>query len=689
MNFKDKPDTHFKSVDKLDKKEAAEQIDALREGINHHDYLYYVKGSPEISDKVYDKLFNRLEELEAAFPDLQTEDSPTRRVGAEPVSKLKKVTHKAPLFSLQATLEKEDIDSFLTTAQHKAGKDSVQCVLEPKFDGLSVEVVYKNGHFDYGSTRGTGEEGEDISHNLKTIRALPMELQHKDETPASLAIRGEVFMPKDGFMALNKRRIERGETAFSNPRNAAAGIMRQLESRHVADKPLDIIFYEILATEGAQPATHQEVLKQLSRWGLKTCDLNQSASTLKKIEQYHHRLAEERDDLDYEIDGIVIKLDDHDLRNAMGTRDRSPRWALAWKFPPREEITTVEDIVVQVGRTGILTPVALLQPVDIGGVTVSRATLHNEDEVHRKDIRVGDRVRIMRAGDVIPEVDERVKTPGKKRAQEFHMPDRCPVCNAEVTREGAYYVCTAGLACAAQLRGRIQHYAARSAMNIDHLGEQTANQLVERQMVSNLADLYTLAVDDLKSLEGFAETSAKQLHDAIQEAREPRLDRFLFALGLHHVGRRVARQLAEQFHTLDNLMKADQSQIEDIPGIGTETAMETEHFFRDPANRDVIKRMQEQGLKVHPMPRPEKKPLEGKTFVFTGSLENFTRDEAKEQVEMLGARATSSVSNSTDFVVVGSDPGSKRDEAENIGVECIDEKDFEKLINKHGKPAGG
>lgn len=538
MDFKKKPDTNFRELDQLDKKEAAEEARALREGVNYHDYLYYVKDSPEIADAVYDKLFQRLQDLEEAFPGIKTDDSPTRRVGAEPVSRLKKVEHRAPLQSLQATLEADAVRSFLKRAREKAGKQSIRFILEPKFDGLSVEVVYEKGRFGYGATRGNGEVGEDISHNLKTIRTLPLSL--RGGPPESLAVRGEVYMTRKGFTELNKQRLERGEEPFANPRNAAAGLMRQYESRRAAGKPLNVFFYEILAMDGDMPAAHEETLERLGDWGLKTSPLNESASSFKDIERYHSELAEARDDLDYEIDGIVIKVDDHELRDALGSRDRNPRWALAWKFEPREEVTLVEDIVVQVGRTGILTPVALLQPVDVGGVTVSRATLHNEREARRKDIRVGDSVRIIRAGDVIPEVEERVKRPGKKRGEPFAMPARCPVCEAKVVQEGAYHLCTAGLSCPAQLRGRITHYAARDAMDIDHLGTKAAGQLVGRELVKDLADLYALEVQDLESLEGFAERSARQLHDAIQGAKEPRLDRFLYALGIPLVGRRAA-----------------------------------------------------------------------------------------------------------------------------------------------------
>ncbi len=680
MDFRSNPDTAFKDIGKLGKKEAAEEIAALREGINYHDYLYYVKNKPRIADSVYDKLFQRLVKLEEAFPALKTPDSPTVRVGAEPISKLRKVKHTAPLLSLQATLEEADIESLLKNANDKAENQSLRYSLEPKFDGLSVEIVYKDGHFEYGTTRGNGEVGEDISHNLKTIRVLPLVMQHANEAPTSLAVRGEVFMSKAGFMAMNKKRIERGDEPFANPRNAAAGLMRQYKSPLAAGNPMDIFFYEVLAVEGVLPDSHEEVLKRLSRWGLKTCPLNQIGASFKQIRDYHGKLSEVRDELDYEIDGIVVKVDDYSLREALGTRERNPRWAIAWKFEPREEITQVEDIVVNVGRTGILTPVALLQPVDVGGVTVSRATLHTADEVKRKDIRVGDRVHVIRAGDVIPEIKERISQPGKKRSKPFKMPSRCPVCDSRIVREGAYYLCTAGLSCPAQLVRSIHHYAYRDAMDIEHLGGRTAQQLVERELVHDLADLYSLTLDDIESLEGFAVKSAGQLYEAIRNAIKPRLDRFLFALGIHHVGRRVARVIAEEFITLDEVASATKQQIASIPGIGEEIATAIANFFADSRNRDVLKRMRKAGVEVSPMPRRRSQPLKDQTFVFTGSLDRFTRAEAKEQVETLGGHATSSVSGETDYLVVGENPGSKLDEAKRLGVSCLNEEEFMDLI---------
>lgn len=679
-DYRHDPDTEFDPVDSLSAEQARAQAEALREGLRHHDYLYYVKNAPEISDATYDALMRRLQDLEDAHPDLRRADSPTQRVGAEPVDALGKVEHAAPMLSLEAVLEAQAVREFVDRVAERA-EGQPRLDLEPKFDGFSVELVYLDGELETGATRGNGEQGEDITLNLRTVRAIPLRLRAGDDVPKRLAVRGEVFMPRQAFTDVNRERVQRGEEPFANPRNAAAGMMRQLDSRKLAGMPFAAFFYQLLAIEGDAPASHAELLERFADWGLPICPLNAAGDGFDAVRDYHARLAERREELDYEIDGIVIEVDDLALRERLGVRTRNPRWAMAWKFAPREEVTRVEDIVVQVGRTGILTPVALLQPVDVGGVTVSRATLHNQDEVQRKDIRVGDKVRIVRAGDVIPEVQERVKEPGRKRHDPFAMPDACPVCGTTLTHQGAYVVCPAGLACQAQLVGHLTHYADRNAMDIDHLGEKTARRLAESGLVDDLADLYTLEPGGIEQLEGFAGRSAKQLHDAIQGSLEPRLDRFLYALGIRHVGRRAARLLAQRFDELEALMEAKADDVAAIPDLGPEIAGSVADFFADAGNREVIARMREHGLEVAGMPR-QRRNLEGKTFVFTGSLERHTRQEAKDLVETHGGRATSSVSGQTDYLVVGEGPGSKLDEASEHEVEIIDEDAFEALLEE-------
>ena len=490
-------------------------------------------------------------------------------------------------------------------------------------------------------------------------------------------------MLRKGFQELNKERVQNDEEPFANPRNATAGIIRQLDSKMVAGRPLDVRFYDVLSIGGQELASHWEMLEQFSRWGLKIDPHNMKASSFENVKKGYQNLLNRREDLEYEIDGLVVKVDDLELREKLGTRQRSPRWAIAWKFPPKEEISRIEDIVVQVGRTGKLTPVALLQPVDVGGVTISRATLHNEDEVHRKDVRVGDSVRIARAGDVIPEVVEHIEERGRRRSKEFNMPKKCPACGSDVVREGAYHFCPAGLSCPPQLTRRIVHYASREAMDIAGLSEKTAKQLVDKGMVKNVADLYQLSVDDIRGLEGFAQKSATQLHDAIQANKNPRLDRFLYGLGIRHVGEHMALVLAGNFLSLDAIRRADRKELEIIPEVGPEVAASVEEFFGQEENQKVLLRLLNAGIKVQDTPgKKGEMPLEGKTFVFTGSLDKYTRSEAEKTVESLGGRASSSVSGNTDYVVAGEGPGSKLDEAKKHGVKIIKETDFEKLISQ-------
>ena len=681
MDFKKNPNTDFKDISNITEDEAAKEVEALREGIEYHNYLYYIKNQPEISDTTYDKLFKRLENLEENFPDLDSHDSPTHRVGAEPVSKLKKVKHTMPMLSLNAVSENSEVKEFVDFIKRNAGKDAV-FTIEPKFDGVSVEIVYENGKYKYGATRGDGQTGEDISENIKTIHSIPLRLQGDRDLPSLLAVRGEVFMLKRGFQQLNKERAEQGEEPFANPRNATAGLLRQLDPRMVSGRPLDVRFYDTLLAEGINITSHSETFHKFAKWGLKTDPHNKKCSSIDEIKDKYDELSETRDSMAYEIDGLVIKLDDLELRKKLGTRQRSPRWAIAWKFPPKQEISRIEDIATQVGRTGKLTPVALLQPVDVGGVTISRATLHNENGVRRKDLRIGDKVRIARAGDVIPEVVERVDDKDADRGQEFNMPTKCPACGSEIVREGAYHFCP-GLTCPPQLVGRIVHYASREALNITGLSAKTAKQLVERDLVKDISDLYRLSVDDILGLEKFAQKSAQQLHGAIQDSKRPQLDRFLYALGIRHVGEHIAQVLTRNFQNLDAIKNASKEQLEGVPEIGPEVANSVVEFFKEEKNKRVLKRLFESGMQVEEVIPPEgKQPLEGKTFVFTGSLEKYKRSEAERTVESLGGRASSSISSNTDYLVVGEEPGTKLDEAKRQNVKIINESEFEKLVSK-------
>jgi DNA ligase (NAD+) len=679
--FKHDPKTRFEKVESLRQDQARKEAEQLREALEYHNYLYYIKNHPEIPDESYDTLFHRLQELEEAFPALQAPDSPTRRVGAPPVDELKKVEHRRALLSLDSSEEKAKLEDFLRTLREKTNEKETSWVVEPKLDGFSVELVYENGRFSYGSTRGDGRTGEDISENLKTIPTLPLRLQ--ESAPVSLAVRGEVLMSKQGFQELNRTRVENGQEPFANPRNAAAGIMRQLDSRKVAGKPLEIFCYDVVDSEnGELPNSHWEVLALFSRWGFQTNPLNRRSSRLEEIEGYREELLRKRENLPYEIDGMVIKLDDRAAREKLGTRQRSPRWAFAWKFPPKKEITTLRDIAVQVGRTGMLTPVALLDPVQVGGVTVSRATLHNEEEVKRKDVRPGDTVRLFRAGDVIPEVAERIKEPGQKRGKRFSMPSRCPSCGSSVVREGAYVLCPAGLTCPAQRIGRIIHYASRDALDIETLGEKNVKQLVEKGLVRQLPDLYKLKEQELQSLEGFAEKSAAKLYRAIQGTKEPPLDRFLYSLGIRHVGEHVAQVLARRFGSLEKLKNAGQEELEQVQEIGPEIAESLYNFFQDEENRKILDQLKEAGVRPRKMEERRSLALEGLTFVFTGELHGYSRKEAEQKVQALGGRAASSVSGNTDYLVVGEGPGSKLEEAKRQDVKILNEKQFEELLEE-------
>ncbi len=682
MDFRKRVPKSFGAVESLDTKKAREQIDALRDAVHYHDRKYYVENAPVISDSAYDRLFHRLEDLEKAFPQFDSETSPTRRVGAAPVSKLAKHRHTTTMLSLNSSLEKSDIENFDSFIRKNTGtSEKRRYIVEPKWDGLSVEIVYENGAFSRGSTRGDGVTGEDITDNLKTIRALPLQLERNSGYPDFLSLRGEILLSRKGFLNVNKRKVEEGQAPLANPRNAAAGLMRQLDSKKVAGMPLDIFFYEILGSSEDGFVEHWEALGAIKKWGCKVSEPRRICASIEDIESYRERLLNKRDELDFEIDGVVIKLNDRFARENVGTRQRSPRWAFAWKFPAKKEVSMVRDIAVSVGRTGKLTPVGLLDPVEIGGVTVSRATLHNEHEVHRKDVRAGDKVRLMRAGDVIPEIIERIPEKGKKRAKPFSMPSRCPSCNSPVIREGAYYLCTAGLACPGQLVGRISHYAARNAMDIENLGEKNVRQLVERGMVKDVADLYELSVEDLQSLEHFGHKSARKLHSAIENAKHRSLNRFIYGMGIPGVGEHLARILAEHFGSVDELEDAGYTELRQVAELGEETARSVHSFFAQKHNRDVLGRLKKIGVKPKKQQRTRKSSrLEGKTLVVTGELESLSRNEATERIEEAGGHATSSVSGQTDYVVVGENPGGKFDEAKKRGVKTIDEGQFRELV---------
>ena len=673
-----------KDPGQLSGREAADYIDQLRREIRHHDYLYYVKDRPVISDDAYDRLFDALKRLEERFPRLITADSPTQRVGGKPQQQFRVVKHTSPMLSLDATREEEDVRRFDERTRKVLDHDP-RYLLEEKFDGASVELVYQGGVLHRAVTRGDGREGEDVNENVKTIRSLPLRLQGgARKAPRLLALRAEIIMKIAAFETLNRKLLERGNVPFANPRNAAAGSLRQLDARITAARPLDVVVYEVMAVEGRRFSTDSQALKTLEEWGLPTPRRIFTASTVSEIVKRHAELAEARDRLPYEIDGIVIKLDDLEARARLGSTAHHPRWAIAYKFAPRGETTRIEQIAIQVGRTGVLTPVALMRPVEVGGVTIARATLHNREEVQRKDVRPGDLVRIQRAGDVIPEVVEVIAEPGRKRESPFKMPSKCPACGSEVIERGPYTVCPNRFACPAQLKRRLEHFASREGLDIDGLGEETVSELVDRGLVRELADLFRLEKSDFLRLERFGERSASKLADAIRNRRQIDLGRFLYALGIPEVGAAVARDLAHKFRDLKSLRRASREELQRVPRIGPKMAEAIFEFFSDKRNQRAIDTLLEAGLQVVETTRPRNQALSGKTFVFTGSLQRFSRSEAERLVESLGAKAISSVSSRIDYVVVGSEPGKKFDQAKAQGVKTLSEEQFIKLVREAG-----
>lgn len=670
--------------------EAKKRTEKLKKEIEKHNWLYYVKNTPKISDAEYDKLLEELADLENKFPELKTPDSPTQRVGAPPQEKFKTVPHVKPMLSLDGTTKEEETLNFDRRAKERLKKDNIQYVAELKFDGLSIELIYEKGILTRGATRGNGTNGEDVTTNIKTIKATPLRLMG-NSIPSKLAIRGEAMMTLKDFQQLNKNLTQMDKPTFANPRNAAAGSVRQLDSKITAARNLTFFAYEIMQIEGKELNTHSEELEKLKEWGFQVDAHFKLCKNIHESISFHHKIEKEREKLPIETDGIVIKINELSAYEKLGMRTRSPRWAIAYKFEPRKEITEIQDIVVQVGRTGKLTPVALLKPVDVGGVTVSRATLHNENEVKRKDIRIGDRVRIERAGDVIPAVVERIPQKNEKRKQPFKMPKKCPVCDSKVIKnidekgkEGAYHFCSGGTSCPAQLKGAVQHLASKAAFDIDGLGEKIVESLVDKSMINDISEIFKLKKSDFLKLEGFAEKSAQNMVDSLLKAERIRLHRFIYALGIPNVGEHLAQVLAKEFKNLKNLMNANVDMLKSIFEVGPKVAESIVVFFNNEKNRNVISKLLKFGVNIqNPEVSKEKElPLEGKTIVFTGELESFTRKEAKDLAESLGARAASSVSNNTDYVVAGANPGSKFDNAQKLGVTIINEEEFKKLTRK-------
>jgi DNA ligase (NAD+) len=752
---------------------AASRAAELRHEIRHHDYLYYVRDAPEISDEQYDRLFRELQAIEERFAELRTADSPTQRVAGQPLASFPTVEHAAPMLSLDsdqdpAALRRFDERLRKALAEHRPG-EPVGYVLEPKLDGASIELIYEQGMLARASTRGDGRRGEGVTQNVRTIPAVPLRLREgKRAVPPFVAVRGEVIMRAADFEKLNESLLAAGKEPFANPRNAAAGALRQLDPQITAARPLDLYAYDVLSWGEGEPdqagqaaalggggaegapdvggvteapgvadspggtppvASQWDVLATLAEWGLRVNGLARRAASLEEVLAYHAELEARRDDLGYEIDGVVIKLDDLAARETLGWTSRHPRWAFAFKFPPRKEVTRILSILPSVGRTGVVTPVALMLPVEIGGVTVARATLHNREEVARKDVREGDRVRVQRAGDVIPQVVERIDEPDRERGPEWRMPAACPSCGAPLVERGPFTVCPNAFQCPAQLAGRIVHFASRGALDIEGLGDETAKLFVAEGLVRQLPELFDLRAEQLVGLPGFAEKSAQKLVEALARAAGVELARFLYGLGIPEVGSAVARDLARHFGSFAALRTAGESELQQVRGIGPRMSEQIVAFFAEPRNAAILDALLERVRLREAPPRPgpaagaagaaaaavpaggavapgggealgggdggaagagtaaeaaASQPLAGKKFVFTGALARLSRRDAEALVETLGARATGSVSKATDYVVVGEEAGSKAATARRLGVTILDEAAFLALLADSG-----
>ncbi|MEN1727815.1 MAG: NAD-dependent DNA ligase LigA [Pseudomonadota bacterium] len=658
------------------------QIAQLRDQINEHNHRYYVLDDPLISDAEYDRLLRQLQAIEAEHPELITLDSPTQRVGAEPSKGFRTVQHQVPMLSLGNAFSEEEVAAFDERIRDRLDLEEVAYVAEPKLDGLAIALRYEQGELVLAATRGDGQQGEDVTDNVRTIQAIPLKLRG-EQVPDTLEVRGEVFMSRSGFDALNRRLGEAGEKQFVNPRNASAGSLRQLDSRITAQRPLRFYCYGA-ATEEGLPATQTDILEHLKLLGLPISPEVQPVKGLQGLLDYHERVGELRAELDYDIDGVVYKVNDLEQQRELGFVSRAPRWALAHKFPAQEESTTLIDIDVQVGRTGALTPVARLEPVFVGGVTVTNATLHNIDEIRRKDVRPGDRVIVRRAGDVIPEVVRSVPEFRQGNPPEWQMPTRCPVCDSAVEQvEGeAVARCTGGLVCAAQRKRALEHFASRTAMDIDGLGSKLIDQLVEANLVHSPADLFTLELDTLSGLDRMAEKSAQNLLDALERSKSVSLGRLLFALGIREVGEVTATQLARHFGTLERLADAETDELVTVPDVGPIVAQHVHAFFDEEHNREIIRALLEAGVTYEEevIVDTGALPLSGQTFVLTGTLDSMPRSQAKKALEALGAKVSSSVSKNTSALISGGSPGSKYKKAESLGVEILDEDGLLALI---------
>ncbi|MCU0850605.1 MAG: NAD-dependent DNA ligase LigA [Candidatus Thermoplasmatota archaeon] len=660
----------------MNKNDAKKQIQKLRDEINYHNYQYYVENNPVISDYEYDMLLKQLEALETQHPDLITPDSPTQRVGGEPAKGFTTVEHKIPMLSLENAYSHEELQEF--DERVKKVVTDVEYICEPKIDGVSISLIYENGVFKRGATRGDGIKGDDITSNLRTIRSIPLRLQGSELQNAE--IRGEVYFPVSSFKKFNKEQEKKGEQVFANPRNAAAGSLRQLDPRIVASRPLDTYLYYISYAD-KDFKNQQNSLETLRTAGFRVNPLIKKTGSMQEAISYCKSLETKRESLDYEIDGVVLKVNSFTQQRQLGSTIKHPRWAIAFKFTAKQATTRLKDIVIQVGRTGTLTPVAILEPVQVGGVTVSRATLHNFDELKRKDIRIGDIVLVERSGDVIPQVVKSIseKRTGKEKART--IPRKCPVCGSEVIRTlDEVAVRCPNKQCPARLKWRIEYFASRDAMDIDHLGGQTIDKLIEKGLIEDIADVYALKEHDILQLEGFKDKSVQNLLDSIEKSKQQGLARLIYGLGIRHVGKYAAQILAAQYQSIDELASKTAEELTQIHGLGDKTAEAIATFFATEENIELINKLKDIGIKTKETKKEG--PLAGKKFVFTGGLATLSRPDASDMVMKKGGMVASAVGKDIDYVVVGSDPGSKYEKAKKLGLTILDENQFKKLVGE-------
>ena len=667
-----------------------DELEALKSTLDHYNYQYYVLDDPSVPDAEYDRLFKQVKAIEEQYPELITADSPTQRVGGQPIAGFAEVQHEIPMLSLDNAFSAEELQDFDRRVRERLEENVTEVVYacEPKLDGIAVSLLYENGKLIRGATRGDGSTGEDITHNVRTVPSIPLKLIG-EAIPLRLEVRGEIFMPKAGFAALNQRAADQGEKQFVNPRNAAAGSLRQLDARITATRPLEMCCYGIGVIEGGtMPDNHADSMQLLHRWGFKINAYAQTAVGFDGCLKYYEQMAELRNSLPYEIDGLVFKVNHYQLQKQLGFVSRFPRWAIAHKFPAQEEITEVENIEFQVGRTGAITPVARLKPVFVGGVTVSNATLHNMDEIARLDLRIGDYVIVRRAGDVIPQVAAVVKDKRPANTRIVELPSNCPVCQSEVERvEGeAVARCSGGLSCSAQRKEALRHYASRKAMDIEGLGEKLIDVLVDKQLLNSVADIYRLKHEDIAGLERMGDKSASNVIAAIEKSKNTVLARFIYSLGIREVGEATARNLALAFGYLDDLMAAQEEQLQAVPDVGVIVAHHIYTFFQQPHNLEVVAALRSAGVtwdEQAPQMSGEL-PLNGKTYVLTGTLTLMGRDEAKAKLQQLGAKVSGSVSKKTDCVVAGPGAGSKLAKAEELNIPVLDEEGFVALLSQYG-----